>query len=73
MLDQQTINTIAMQVTIANLSSANVTRVFSSPSTDLDGRDALQITIVLAEGGNDRLPGRKTVDTLVELQDELLG
>ena len=72
MLDQTTIATIARQIATANLSSANVTGVFSAPMTDFEGRDALRITIVLAEGATDRLPGKKTLNTLVELQDELL-
>jgi hypothetical protein len=73
MLDQQTINTIAQQVATANLSSANVTGVFSAPMTDFEGRDALQITIVLAEGSSDLIFGRKTLDTLVQIQENLLN
>ena len=53
MLDQETIDTIARQVATANLSSTNVTGVFSAPTTDSEGRDALRITIVLAEGSSD--------------------
>jgi len=73
MLDQETIDTIAKQVATANLSSANVTGVSSAPTTDSEGRDALQITIVLAEGSSDVIFGKKTLDTLVQIQEILLN
>jgi hypothetical protein len=71
MLDQKTIDTIARQVATANLSSTNVTGVFSAPTTDSEGRDALRITIVLAEGSSDVISGKKTLDTLAQLQERL--
>jgi hypothetical protein len=71
MLDQKTIDTIARQVAAANLSSANVTGVFSAPTTDSEGHDALRITIVLTEGSSDVISGKKTLDTLAQLQDSL--
>jgi len=71
MLDDRRISEIAREVAVANLDSANVAWVSSSPSTDSRGHDALRITIVIEPGAEDRISGDATLDTLVGIQNRL--
>ena len=71
MLDEDKIRQIAQEVAIANLASTNVTSVSSSPAIDLDGHDALRITIVIEPGAESRISGDAALDTLVGIQDRL--
>ena len=71
MLTEAEIDNIAKQVATANLSTANVSGAISTPTTDPDGREALQITIVLTQTPTASIKGSKLLDTLVQIQDQL--
>ena len=71
MLDEKKIDEIAQEVASANLASANVTSVSSSPMTDSFGHDALRITIVIKSGAETKISGDAALDTLVGIRDQL--
>ena len=71
MLDEKRIREIAQEVATANLTSANVTSVSSSPTIDMDGHDALRITIVIKPGSESKIKGDAALDTLVGIQKRL--
>jgi len=71
MLDEKKIEEIAEQVAIANLASANVTSVSSSPMIDSLGHDALRITIIIKSGAETTISGDAALDTLVGIRDQL--
>jgi hypothetical protein len=50
---------------------AGVQRVFSEPTSDSEGIEALRITIVLKRGSADRISGDKAPDTLVGIEQAL--
>lgn len=71
MLDDRRISEIAREVAVANLDSANVAWVSSSPAIDSEGHDALRIMIVIQPGAESRIDGDATLDTLVGIKDRL--
>ncbi len=72
MLTNSDIVNIARKVATANLSnSAAVTNVTTAPFVDSEGRDALRITIVLDPVSGKRIEGDATLDTLVQIQEQL--
>lgn len=71
MLDEKKVRQIAEKIAIANLSSANVSSVASSTTIDSEGREALRITIIIKPGAAEKIEGDATLDTLVEIQDQL--
>jgi len=71
MLDEKRIREIAQEVARANLASTNVTSVSSSPTIDLEGHDALRITIVIKSGAESRIGGDAVLDTLVGIKERL--
>jgi hypothetical protein len=63
---------IARQVATANLGSGNFTDVRSAPTVDLDGHDALQITIVLtSESTASSITGDAALNTLTQIHEGL--
>jgi outer membrane protein assembly factor BamA len=71
MLDRRKIDQIAREVATANLTSANVSSVASSTTTDSEGHDALRITIVIKPGAEAKIKGDAALDTLVQIKDRL--
>jgi len=71
MIAPERINEIAKNVAIANLKARNVDRVFSEPTIDSRGEDALRITIVIKPGVVTKIKGDALLDTLVQLHNEL--
>ena len=71
MLEQKKIIEIAQKVAVANLSSTAVNSVLSEPTVDSQGREALQITIVLEPGVAEKFKGDAVLKTLVEIQSQL--
>ena len=71
MLDQDRVDQIARDVATANLPRHAVTSVSSAPRTDSQGRDALQITIVLEPDAVPKITGDAVLDTLVQIHDNL--
>ena len=71
MLDRRKIDQIAREVATANLTSANVTSVSSSMTTNSEGHEALRITIVIKPGAEAKIKGDATLDTLVQIRDRL--
>ena len=71
MLEQEKIDQIARKVADANLPKHAVTRVSTALTTDSQGRDALQITIVLEPDAVPKITGDAALDTLVQIHDNL--
>jgi len=64
---------IVKNIATATFGSANVKDFLSEPTTDVDGKAALQITIVLAsESSAAEMSPNAALDTLVQIHDELL-
>ena len=71
MLDEGRIHQIAREVAAAHLSSANFASIDIATMVDMEGHDALRITIVLNPGAASRIDGDAALDTLVQMQDRL--
>lgn len=59
------------QALAAELGIENVMRVEYEPTIDLQGRDALKVTVVIAPGAVERLEGGVVLDALVRLRARL--
>ena len=70
-LEAKKVQEIAKQIAVSNLSSANVSSIFSSTATDSTGHDAVKITIVITPEAEKRIKGDAALDTLVEIQSRL--
>lgn len=71
MITPAEVDTIAAAAARANLSANAVLRVFSEPTLDSEGKDALHLTIVVAPEAVDALEGDALLDTLVQIQRDL--
>lgn len=72
MADQAEIEELAKQVATANLGVSSVSSVNAASIVDFDGKDALQITIVLMPGISTAvLDGSQVVNTMVQVHDRL--
>jgi hypothetical protein len=71
MLDREKIEEIAKKVAIANLTSASVSTVQSEPFIDSKGHEAVRITIVLTPESVASIDGKMTLNTLVQINNEL--
>jgi hypothetical protein len=71
MLDNTEVNLIVRTAATANLGSATFSDVISEPTADLDGRDALKITIVLEPEVVGTIEGDAALNTLVEILGNL--
>jgi hypothetical protein len=70
-LDTTKVIQIARAAATTHLGKAAFSDVFSEPTTDSEGRDALRITIVVEPEAVDKIEGDAVLDTLVELHDNL--
>jgi hypothetical protein len=61
----------AQEVAARNLGAQVVTRVLSEDAIDLDGHDALRLTIVLTPGSVPGIDRHAILDTLVQIHDRL--
>ena len=48
-----------------------VNRVLTTATQDSDGNDALRVIIVLTEKGARRIEGKRVIDTMIEIQEQL--
>src|SRR6266568_8146412 len=71
MIDNDKIANIATQVATANLPSQSVTSVFSAPTVDSQGNEALHITIVLAPEAVPSLSGDAVLNNLVQIKKQV--
>ncbi len=71
MITPEEVDAIAAAAARANLSERVVLRVFSEPTLDSEGKDALHLTIVVAAEAVDALEGDALLDTLVQIQRDL--
>ena len=71
MLKTDQINAIAQEVSRSHLGKKTVVRVLSQPTIDSQGKEALQITIVIEPKSVAKLSGEQVVDTLFDLQKRL--
>jgi hypothetical protein len=71
MLDHDRIIRIVREAVQAHAPPQSVRDVLSEPDTDLDGKDALRVTIVVTPEAIEKLKGDGFLDTLVEVQNRL--
>jgi hypothetical protein len=71
MLDDAQTTQMLEVIAKSKLGRENVVRVFTEPWSDLDGKDALRITIVITPGAVDRIKGDDLVDNLVDIRTRL--
>jgi hypothetical protein len=71
MLDQSTIRRIVHDAVQAHAPSQSVRDVLSEPDIDIDGSDALRITVVLTPEAVEALRGGAVLDALVAVQHGL--
>lgn len=72
MVDDLKINRIATSVAEANLTSGLFSSVKIYPTTDSQGYPALRITIVVTPGSTDAISGEAALNTLSQIQRNLL-
>ena len=72
MLDMETIKQFSTEIAKANFGPENVVRVESEPTVDSQGKEALDILIVIAPGVADAFTGDDVLGTLVQINDRLL-
>ena len=71
MLDEARSAEIADQVARTSTGTAGPVRVITNGTSDLDGKDALRITVVLTPEDAERLTGDEALDLLVSLHQTL--
>jgi hypothetical protein len=71
MLDMVEIDEIATKAALAVLQKERVARVFTTPTVDSGGNDALRVTIVLPDETADSMNGDLVLDTIVKIGDDL--
>ena len=71
MAEPKQINEIVRIATTANLSADAFVSTFSAPTTDSEGREALEITIVLTPRSSEAVKGDAVLTNLVQIQREL--
>ena len=74
MLELALVNNVVKKAASAVLKRrADPQRVFSEPTSDSQGHEALHITIVLRPGDADKISGDMALDTLVAVEKALRG
>ena len=72
MLDLAKVNEVVNKAAAATIKSgAGIQRVDSEPTLDSEGREALDITIVLTRGSAGNISGDSALDTLVKIEKAL--
>lgn len=71
MLDDIKKTQMLEEIAKEKLGRQNVVRVFIEPGVDLDGRDALEVTIVITPGAADRIRSDDLVDNIYEIHTRL--
>jgi hypothetical protein len=71
MLDMETIKRFSTEIAKANFGPENVVRVESEPTTDSQGKEALDLLIVIAPALAEAISGEAVVDTLVHISARL--
>jgi hypothetical protein len=73
MLDLEQVTQISTEIANANFGSQNIIRVESEPTADSDGKDALNLLIVVAPTFAETITinGDAVLDTLVQIVDRL--
>ena len=64
------IDALITRVASAPLKGHKLARISSEPSVDMDGVDAIRVTIVLSEG-DDTIAGDAALDTIVDVHQAL--
>ena len=70
-LEAKKVEKIAKRIAVSNLTSANVSSILSSTTTDSTGHAAVKITIVIPPEAETRINGDAALDTLVQIQSRL--
>ena len=64
------IDALITRVASATLKDYRIARISSEPTVDMDGVDAIRVTIVLSEG-DDTITGDAALDTIVDVHQAL--
>jgi hypothetical protein len=71
MLDLNEVNRVVDGAAAATLTRSRISRVFSTPMTDSQGDDALEVTIVLSADHADDVDGDGALATIGKVQRDL--
>jgi hypothetical protein len=73
MLALSEVDRVVDKAAAAALKKTRVRRVFSSPTVDSDGQEALSVTIVLRRGRSDQVTGDSALDAIFKIGRDLLN
>ena len=65
------VDRVADKATTAALKRVKLSKVFSTATTDSDGRDALNITVVIGSKGENAMSGDAALNVIVRIQRDL--
>lgn len=71
MLDIAEVDRVVDKAASAALRKARVSRVYSSPTLDSDGQEALNVTIVLRRGSRKTVSGEAALSAIVRIGRDL--
>jgi hypothetical protein len=71
MIELARVDEIAGKAAAATLKKTGISRVFSAPIVDLDGKEALSVTVVLKSGTSAKVKGDAAFDTIVRIGQDL--
>jgi hypothetical protein len=72
MLELSKVDRVVDKAAAAALTKARVSRVFSSPTIDSDGHEALSVTIVVKRGRGDQITGASAGYAILRIGQDLL-
>jgi hypothetical protein len=73
MLELSKVDQVVDKAAIAALKKARVSRVFSNPTVDSDGHEALSVTIVLKRGRSEQVTGDSASNVIFQIGRDLLN
>jgi hypothetical protein len=71
MLDISQVNEVVSKAAAAAFERVGVSRVDSTPTTDSDGREALNVIVVLKSGRGEEATGEDAVNAIVRIGQDL--
>jgi len=71
MIDLQHVNRVVDKAAAVSLKRSGLSRVYSEPAMDSEGREALLVTIVLRSDAPVKINGARALNTIVRIQRDL--
>jgi hypothetical protein len=71
MIDHRKTDQVVNRVASTALKKAGVSRIYSEPAIDSEGREALHVTVVLKKSDKGEMSGDLALDTIVNIERAL--